>query len=142
MKKGFFLFSLLTISTIAGIALYSCKKKDKEKTNADYAGTWNVNETCTSTWSYQMTITTSGSNGVSITNFHKGTFSSGFTVTGTVADDRLTISSQNASSTSQGGPYNFSGSGTLSEDGKTLTISYTMKDMSGNALNCTATCTK
>lgn len=142
MKKQYSFFFLFLLLATSAVTLSGCKKKDKEKTNADYAGTWNVNETCTSAWSYQMTITASGSDGVTITNFHKGTDPSGFTVTGTVSDNNLTIPSQNATSTSQGGPYNFSGSGTLSEDGKSLSISYTMKDMGGNALNCTATCTK
>lgn len=141
MKKKLTL-SAVFLSSLIAVTSISCKK-NKEKTNADYAGTWSVSETCTSAWSYQMTIATSGSDGVTITNFHKGTNANGFTVTGTVDDKTLTIPSQSASCSSQGGPYTFAGTGTLSDDGKSLTFKdYTMKDVGGNTLKCTANCTK
>ena len=132
------------VAVLTTITIYSCKKKEEAattSTNADYAGTWSVNETCTSAWSYQMTVAASGSTGLTITNFHKGTNANGFTITASVSDKTITIPTQQATSTSQGGPYTFAGSGTFTPP-SSMSITYTMKDSGGNTISCTATCTK
>ena len=127
---------------VFGITLaFNCKKKDTTAattyTNANYAGAWTVNEHCPAAASYVMTITATGSNGVTLTNFKNG-----FTVTGTVSNTALTIPLQSVTSTTLGGPYKFSGSGTLNS-ASSLSISYSMTDNSGgNAINCTDTDTK
>lgn len=104
-------------------------------TAANYAGTWTTNDGC-SPGAFQITITASGSSNVSITNFRKG-----FNITGTVSGGTLTIPKQNVISQTQGGPFQFTGSGTLS--GNSLSISYTMADGSGQyPQNCSANSTK
>ena len=147
MKIKLLPFALLVFILISSI-IFGCKKKKEEETpaantstNADYAGTWSVNETCTSAWSYQMTVAASGSNGLTITNFHKGTQATGFSITATVSDKTITIPTQQATSTSQGGPYTFAGSGTFTPS-SSMSITYTMKDVAGNSISCTSTCTK
>jgi hypothetical protein len=143
MKTKLFSATLLIFFS-ASVIIYGCKKKKEEEaisTNADYAGTWSVNETCSSTWAYSMTAAATGSNGITFTNFHKGTQASGFTITATVSDKTITIPSQSATSTAQGGPYTFSGSGTFTPP-SSLSITYSMRDTGGNTISCTATCTK
>lgn len=135
------LSAFILVSLTTAVWMYGCKKKEKESSNSDYAGTWNVNETCTSAWTYVMSIATSGSDGVTLTNFHKGSFASGFTINATVSDKTLTIASQQASSVNQGGPYTFAGSGTFTPP-SSLSITYTMRDASGATINCTANGTK
>jgi hypothetical protein len=138
--------SALLISFSTAALMYGCKKEDDNgnnavtSTNGDYAGTWNANETCSSAWSYQMTASATGTYGVQFTNFHKGTFPNGFTINATVSDKNLTIASQAASCTGQGGPYTFAGSGTFTPN-NSLTLQYTM--VSGTStLSCTANCSK
>jgi len=138
LMKIKFLSTLAFLCIVSLTVIYSCKKKNKDKTNADYAGAWSVSEHCTGNASYNMTITATGTDGVTLTNFHGG-----FTVTGTVSNITLTIPTQTVTSATMGGPYKFSGSGTLSSDAHSLSITYTMTDNSGsNPLNCTSTCTK
>lgn len=133
--------SLLGISTV----FYGCKKKDDPKnfTNADYAGTWMVTDNCCgSGGSFQIVITATGSDGVSISNFRKCSSGGGWTITGTVSGATLTIPSQNSTSSVMGGPYKFSGTGTMNS-ATSLSIPYTMADAGGsNPQSCTATCTK
>ena len=131
------------LSLVATTVFLGCKKKEetKEFTNADYAGTWTVTDGCCS-GSFQITITASGASGVSITNFRKCSAAAGWNITGTVSGTTLSIPAQNVVSSSQGGPYKFSGTGTLNS-ATSLSIPYTMADASGNfPQNCTATCTK
>ncbi len=140
------LSAFLLIFFAASIIIYGCKKKKEDttaaaSTNADYAGTWNVNETCTSAWTYAMTAAATGSNGLTLTNFHKGTFANGYTINATISDKTITIPSQTASCTSQGGPFTFAGSGTFTPP-SSMSITYTMKDTGGNTISCTANCTK
>lgn len=147
------LIAKATIFVFATLFIFSaCKKKDdnsdtdgsgggSSSTNASYAGNWNVSETCTSPWSYAMSIAAVGSNSVTITNFHKGTYATGFTINGTVSGNTLTIPNQSATSSSQSGPYTFSGTGTLTPP-SSLSISYTMKDISGAPMSCSSNCTK
>lgn len=139
--KTKFTTSIITLSLLSIFIFSGCKKKDDPKnfTNEDYAGTWNVSLQCNTAVSFQMTIAANGSDGVTITNFHKQGYPTGFTVTGTVADGKLTIPSQAKTSTSQGGPYTFAGSGSMSS-ASALSIPYTMT--SGSSISCTATCTK
>ena len=136
--------SILLCSFTTAALMYGCKKKEENQTvtstNGDYAGTWTVNETCSSAWSYQMTAAATGTNGVTLTNFHKGTFANGFTINATVNDKTLTIASQTATSSAQGGPYTFSGSGTFTPPG-TMTINYTMAQ-GATSLTCSSNCTK
>jgi hypothetical protein len=119
---------LFAISSV----MITCKKKETAAsvTGADYAGTWTVSSNC---GNYSMTVTASGDN-VTLTNFHTG-----FTVTGTISGNSLTIPQQNRTSGSMGGPYTFQGTGT--KNGNSLSITYTMKD-TGSTLNCSANCTK
>lgn len=138
MKTKLF-YCLTCLSIAAASILYGCKKKDdpKDFTNADYAGTWSVSDQCNSTTTFNMTAAASGSNGVTFTNFHGG-----FTINGTVSGNTLTIASQNATSATLGGPYTFSGSGTLnSASSLTITYSFSAVGTSGS-VNCTSTCTK
>lgn len=137
---------LLTIC-LTTLFFSACKKKEETPdagtgggggasvTAANYAGTWTVNDNC-SPGSFQITITASGSTNVSITNFRKG-----FNLSGTVSGNTLTIPQQNSISGTLGGPYQFSGSGTL--NGNSLSISYIMADGGGNyPQNCSDSCTK
>lgn len=136
--------SIVLFSLSSASVFYGCKKKDDPKnfTNADYAGTWTVTDGCCSGSSFQIVITATGSDGVSISNFRKCAAASGWNISGTVSGATLTIPAQNVVSTTQGGPYKFSGTGTISST-TSLSIPYTMADASGNfPQNCTATCTK
>ena len=139
-------YSLMLFLAISIFTFSGCKKKDDKNnsssySNADYAGTWTVTDGCCS-GSFQITITATGSNGVSITNYRKCTAASGWNLTGTVSGNKLTIPTQNVVSGTQGGPYQFSGTGTLNST-SSLTIPYVMADGSGGfPQNCTATCTK
>jgi hypothetical protein len=110
-------------------------------TASNYAGTWSVTDGCCSGGAFQITITATSSTAVSITNFRKGTSSTGWNITGTVSGNTLTIPAQNVVSSTQGGPYKFSGTGTL--NGNNLSVPYVMADANGNyPQNCTAICTK
>lgn len=142
--SSFLLFSMLCLFVFSG-----CKKKEEDNpnnggsssgfTNADYAGTWNVSLQCNTTESFQMTIAATGSNGVTITSFHKRSYPNGFTVTGTVSGGSLTIPSQQSTSSSQG-TFTFAGTGTLSS-ATALSIPYSI-GTGASVINCTATCTK
>ncbi|TAL62004.1 MAG: hypothetical protein EPN85_03520 [Bacteroidetes bacterium] len=137
--------SIVLFSLFCGTVFWGCKKKEKDTaanfTNADYAGTWNVTDGCCS-GSFQITIAASGSDGVTITNFRKCAAAAGWNLTGTVSGATLTIPAQNVVSSTQGGPYKFSGTGTLNST-SSLSIPYTMADAAGNyPQSCTATCTK
>lgn len=137
------IYSVVLFSLICAFVFEGCKKKDDPKkfTNADYAGTWTVTDGCCS-GSFQIVVTATGSDGVSISNFRKCASASGWTITGTVSGATLTIPAQNVVSSTQGGPYKFSGTGTISST-TAMSIPYTMADASGNfPQNCTATCTK
>ncbi len=137
------LFSVVLFSFACATVFFGCKKKDDPKnfTNADYAGTWTVTDGCCS-GSFQITITATGSDGVTITNFRKCAAAAGWNITGTVSGATLTIPAQNVVSSTQGGPYKFSGTGTISSP-TAMSIPYVMADASGNfPQNCTATCTK
>jgi hypothetical protein len=139
------IFASLVLFTLSvSVIIYGCKKKDDPKnfTNADYAGTWTVTDGCCSGGSFQVTIAASGSDGVTISNFRKCAAASGWTITGTVSGATLSIPAQNVVSATQGGPYKFSGTGTMNS-ASSLSIPYVMADASGNfPQNCTATCTK
>lgn len=117
-----------------------CEKDDGSCTYAtasDYAGTWSVSSSCGS--AYSMTITASGS------NLTLSKLQNCFTVTATVSGNTLTIPTQTmtASTSTCGNPYTISGTGTLSgSSSNSLSISYSVKDISGITTNCTATCTK
>jgi uncharacterized protein YjhX (UPF0386 family) len=109
-------------------------------TAANYAGTWSVTDGCCGT-AYQITITATSSTAVNITNLRKCASGSGWNITGTVSGNTLTVPAQNVVSSTQGGPYRFSGTGTL--NGSSLSFPYVMADASGNfPQSCTATCTK
>ncbi len=99
---------------------------------ADFIGTYNVTEACTSgNYTYAITVTTSatGVTSVIITNF--GDY--GVNVNATVNGDNLTIASQTV------GGGTFSGTGQIS--GNILTITYNVT--AGTSTDdCTMTCTK
>ena len=140
--RTFFSISILALLSI-GLVCGCKKKKDDPKnfTNADFAGTWNVTDGCCS-GTYQITVAASGSDGVTIQNLRKCTSVAGWNITGTVSGNALTIAAQNVTSTAQGGPYKFTGSGTLNTT-SSLSITYTIADVQGtNPTTCTATCTK
>ena len=137
----------LSLLLTAGISMLmiTCKKKDDSGsgsvTNASYAGTWTITDDHCTGGSFIVTITATGTNGVTLANFRKGQQAAGWNLTGTVSGNSLTIAKQSVTSSAQGGPYQFTGSGTL--NGNAITIPYVMADAVGNyPQNCNATGTK
>lgn len=116
----------------------TCKKNENEgttastPTQADWIGNWNVSGGC---GTYTMNSSLSGTT-LTFKNFH-----SSFTVTATANGTNMTIPAQAQTSPSAGGPYTFSGSGSLTSPSN-MTITYTVKDISGTPLNCSATATR
>ena len=144
---------LLLLPVVVSVVFVTCKKENTTTpsttsgggggggTAANFAGTYTVTDGCCSGGAFQITITATSATAVSITNFRKGSSSSGWNLTGTASGTTLTIPAQNVVSSGQGGPYKFSGTGTLS--GNSLSVPYVMADASGNfPQNCTASCTK
>lgn len=99
---------------------------------ADFIGTYNVTEVCSSgNYAYSITVTTSGAgiSSIIVTNF--GDYN--INLSGTVSGDNVTFASQTI------GGGTFSGVGRIY--GNILTITYNVT--SGTASdNCTMTCTK
>ncbi|MFT4981064.1 MAG: hypothetical protein ACI9UR_000911 [Bacteroidia bacterium] len=99
---------------------------------AEFIGTYNVTESCTSgDFSYSLTVTTSatGVTSIIVTNF--GDFD--VNVNGIVSGNNVTFASQTV------GGGTFSGTGTVS--GQVLTITYNVT--AGSSVdNCTMTCVK
>lgn len=99
---------------------------------AEFLGTYNVSESCTSgNYTYSITVSTSSSGVTSVIISNFGDYN--VNVTGTVSGNALTIASQSV------GGGQFQGSGQIS--GNILTISYTVT--AGTSTDsCTMTCTK
>ncbi|MBL7893441.1 MAG: DUF5011 domain-containing protein [Bacteroidia bacterium] len=106
------------------------------------ANTWSGKDSCSPgpspSSTYTITINASSSNTADITMVDFGAFASPLTVSATISGSTgqtFTIPSQTVSSVL------FSGSGTVSSNGKTITYSYTATDGSGTQ-NCTMTLTR
>lgn len=112
----------------AGYEGVNCDTQER----AEFIGTYNVNESCTSgSYTYSITVTESstGVAAIIITNF--GDY--GVNVAGTVNGNNVTIASQTL------GGGTFSGSGQIS--GNILTLTYNVT--AGTSTDdCTMTCTK
>lgn len=99
----------------------------------NFLGTYSVQENCVDTGadSYDFTITASGDNSTDI--FIVNFFNIGAVVTATINGDNINIATQ-----SGGTSGTFAGDGTIS--GNTLTIDFTVNDVTND--NCTITAIK
>jgi hypothetical protein len=109
-----------------------CSIKSADK----FVGTWNGTDVCTQNYSYTATITESSTEAdkILITNF--GGFGPSVVINATVSSTTFSVASQTF------GTVTISGSGSISSDGKTITITYTANDTAGGNTTCNGTWAK
>ena len=125
--------SPLIILIMATFLSYDSCKKDKQCDRTCFLGTWVANETCYNYGSFNIAITTSSTdaNGIDMVGF--GGFVSQDTVTASVFGTDLIIQDQTLSSNN----ITIVGSGTMSNDGETITVNY-----KANGFDCSGMWTK
>jgi len=135
-KKITWMFVLLFgISSV----IITCKKDETSDNinstpiQTDFIGPWTVSSGACG--GYTMAVTAAG-NTLTLTNFHES-----FTITATASGTNMTIPPQSATSPSDGGPFIFQGTGSLSTPSK-MSFSYTREDTSNSSLACSATAVK
>jgi hypothetical protein len=125
-----------TCSCTTGYEGTNCETKSRDK----FIGVFKGAETCTvGTDNYSVTLTAGSSSDLTIV--YSNMYNQGFTATANVGGTTsFTIASQTVG-TGSGGNVTASGTATISSDGKTLTVNYTIA--SGSTTNsCTFTGTK
>lgn len=151
MKKARLILSasLLTIAAFTSVTMVSCSKDDdtcptgyegnkcETLSSAKFVGSYSVQEDCSVSGAvgpYSTTIVQSTTNQVNILLNDFGDFSATITVTGSVDQNALTISSQTVAG------YTISGNGSYSNG--VISITYTVQDPTGGQESCNATWTK
>lgn len=103
---------------------------------SDFLGDYSADESCTSgMYDYTMSVTAgTSSNGIIFISL--GGFGPDFTPTATISGSQITIPTQTVNG------LTITGSGTLSANLSTLSISYNIADTNGNTDQCTITAVK
>lgn len=143
MKK--LLYSTMMVGALA-FGITSCTKTCepgyegsdcKTEVRAKVIGTYGVNENCTPSGnaSYDITFSKSSADVMNVLITPFGGYP-GTTGTAKIDGETITIDAQSSNG------WDFNGTGTVSSDGGTITLSYTITDSSGGSDACTGTGTK
>ena len=109
-----------------------CSIKSADK----FVGTWNGVDVCASTYTYTTTITESSTEADKILINNFGGFGNQYTANATVTGTSFSVPSQVF------GSVTIAGSGTISGDGLTITVTYTANDTYGGSTSCNGTWAK